>query len=70
MAGSVPDMGAGCSLEPKRNWVSLGGGAKGGPSPQEARKISSQCSARAETTWTRTRKDGQVEHDEEGSAQV
>ncbi len=70
MAGSVTDMGAGCSLEPERNRVSLGEGAREGPAPQEARKISSQCSARAETTWTRTRKDGQVGHDEEGSART
>jgi hypothetical protein len=39
-----------------------------GLAPQEAGKISSQCSARAETTWTRTRKDEQVGRDEEGSA--
>jgi hypothetical protein len=63
-------MGAGCCLGPEENWVSLGEGGREGPDPQEARKISSQCSARAETTWTRTRKDRQVGRDEEGSAQT
>jgi hypothetical protein len=30
---SVPDMGAGCCLEPEGNGVSLGEGGEGGPSP-------------------------------------
>jgi hypothetical protein len=47
-----------------------GKGAREGLAPKEARKISSQCSARAETTWTRTRKEGQVGRDEERSAQT
>jgi hypothetical protein len=63
----VLDMRAGCCLGPEGNGVSLGEGGEGRPGPQEARKISSQCSVRAETTWTRTRKDGQVGCDEEGS---
>jgi hypothetical protein len=63
-------MGAGCCLGPKGNGVSLGVGSEGGPAPQEAREISSKCSAWAETTWTRTRKDGQIGRDEEGSART
>jgi hypothetical protein len=66
----LPDMGAGCYLEPEGNGVSLGEGDKRGPGPQEAREISSRCLARAETTWTRTRKKGQVGCDEERSART
>jgi hypothetical protein len=33
-----------------------GKGVKGGMAPQEAGKISSQCSVRARTTWARTRR--------------
>ncbi len=47
-----------------------GKGAWEGLAPQYAREISSQCSTRAETTWTRTRRNGQVELDEEGSART
>ncbi len=36
--------------------------------PTWEREISSQCSVRAETTWRRTRRNGQVGRDEEGSA--
>jgi hypothetical protein len=42
-----------------------GRGVREGPAPQEARKISSQCSAREEATWRRKKKEGRVEHDEE-----
>jgi hypothetical protein len=41
---------------------------KEGLAPQEAREINRQCSTRAETTWTRTRRKGQVGRDEEGLA--
>ncbi len=67
---SVPEMGAGRCLGPKENGVSLGEGGEGGPIPQEAREISSQCSTRAGTTWTRTKRSGQVGHDEEGSVRT
>jgi hypothetical protein len=40
-------------------------GVKGGPAPQKAGKISSQCSARKEATWRRKRKEGGVGRDEE-----
>ncbi len=63
-------MRVGRCLEPKGNGVSLGEGGEGGPGPQEAREMSSQCPTRAETTWTRTRRNGQVGHDEEGSART
>jgi hypothetical protein len=36
-----------------------------GPALLEARKISSQCSARAEATWRRKKRDERVRHDEE-----
>jgi hypothetical protein len=39
MAGSVPDMGAACSLEPERNWVSLGRVGEGEPSPPESKEV-------------------------------
>ncbi len=50
---------------PEGNGVSLGKGGEGGPSPapQEARKISSQCSAREEATW-RTDKSGVMKKDQ------
>jgi hypothetical protein len=47
-----------------------GKGAREGPAPQKAGKISSQCSAKAGTTWARMRKTGQVGRDEEGSART
>jgi hypothetical protein len=47
-----------------------GKGVREGLAPQEAREISSQCSTRAETTWTRTRRNGQFGRDEEGSART
>jgi hypothetical protein len=58
-------MGAGCCLGPEG-----GKGAREGLAPQEAGKISSQCSARAGATWARKRKTGQVRRDEEGSART
>ncbi len=56
----MPNMGAGCCLGPEGNGSAWGKGAREGPAPQEAGKISSQCSMRAEATWTRARKDGQI----------
>jgi hypothetical protein len=55
---SVPNMGAGRRLGPEGNGVSLGEGGREGPAPQEARKISSLCSVRAETTWRRKKRNG------------
>ncbi len=52
------------------NGVILGKGGEEGPAPQEAREVSSQCSTRAGTTWTRTRRNRQVGHDKEGSART
>ncbi len=63
----MPDIGVGRCLGPEGNGVSLEEGGEGGPGPREAGKISSQCSARARTTWARTRMTGQVRRDEEGS---
>ncbi len=58
-------------LGPEGNGVSLGGGGgREGPVPQEAMKISSQCSARAEETWKRKKRNGQVRCDEEGLART
>ncbi len=37
---------------------------------REARKISSQCSARAEATWRRKKRNGHVGRDEEGPART
>ncbi len=42
-----------------------GRGVREGPVPQEARKISSQCSARAEETWRRKKRNERVGRDEE-----
>ncbi len=66
----MPDVGAGCCLGSEGNGVSLGKGGEGGPGPQEARKISSQCSAKAGTTWARARKTNQVGCDEGGSTRT
>jgi hypothetical protein len=60
----VPDMGAGHCPGPEGNGVRRG--VREGPAPQEARKISSQCSAKAEATWRRKKRNGQVRRDEEG----
>jgi hypothetical protein len=59
-------MRAGHCLGPEGNGVSSGEGGEEGPAPQEAEEISSQYSARAGATWTRTKKAGQIGHDEEG----
>jgi hypothetical protein len=67
---SVPDIEAGCCQGPEGNGVSSGKGVKGGLAPQEAGKISSQCSARAGTTWARTRRTGQDGRDEGGSVRT
>jgi hypothetical protein len=63
-------MGVGGCLGPEGNGVSLGEGVRGAHPPKEVRKISSQCSMRAETTLRRTRRNGQVGRDEEGSVQT
>jgi hypothetical protein len=63
-------MRVGRCLEPEGNGAAWGMGVREGPAPQEAREISKQCSTRAETTWTRTRRKGQVGRDEEGSART
>ncbi len=42
-----------------------GRGIREGLVPQEARKISSQFSARAEATWRRKKRNERVGHDEE-----
>jgi hypothetical protein len=63
-------MGGGRCLGPEGNRVSLVEGMREGPAPQEAREINSQCSTRAETTWRRTRRNGKVGCDEEGSART
>jgi hypothetical protein len=47
-----------------------GRGVREGPDHHEAREISSQCSARAETIWRRNKRNGQVGRDEEGSVQT
>ncbi len=65
----VPNMGAGPGVawdlrEMGSAWVR---GVREGTAPQEVRKISSRCSTRAETTWRRTWRNGQVGRDEEGS---
>jgi hypothetical protein len=44
---------------------SWGRGVREGPAPQEARKISSQCSARAEATWGIKKRNKRVGGDEE-----
>jgi hypothetical protein len=44
-------------------------GVRDGLAPWEARKISSQCTAKAGMTWARTRRTSQVRRDERGSAQ-
>jgi hypothetical protein len=41
-----------------------------GPAPQEAGEISNQCSARAEATWRRKKRNGQVGSDEGVPAQT
>jgi hypothetical protein len=49
----VPNMGVGHCLGPEGMESAWGKGAREGPAPQEARKMSSQCSARTGTTWAR-----------------
>ncbi len=60
---TVPDVKAGYCLGSEGNRVSLGEGVREGLAPQEAGKISSQCSTKAETRWARTRKTNQVRRD-------
>jgi hypothetical protein len=43
----------------------MGEGVREGPAPQRARKISSQCSTRAESTLRRKKRNVQVGRDEE-----
>ncbi len=67
----MPDMGAERCLGPEKMGPSWGRGVRGeGLAPQEARKISSQCSAREEATWRRKKKEGQVGRDEGGQEQT
>ncbi len=47
-----------------------GKGVREEPAPQEAGKISSHYSAKARTTWARTRKTNQVGHDGGGPART
>ncbi len=63
----MPNIGAGCCLEPEVNGVSLGEGGEGLPGPQKAGKISS---ARKEATWRSKKKEKRVRHDEEGPART
>ncbi len=66
----MPYIEAGFAWDLREMGLARGKGVKGGPAPEEAGKISSQCSARAGTTWAKTRRTGQVRHDEEGSART
>jgi hypothetical protein len=45
--------------------LTWGEGVREGPAPQEARKISSQCSVRAEATWRKKKRNERVRRDEE-----
>jgi hypothetical protein len=67
---TVPDVEASYCLGSEGYRVSLGEGVREDPAPQEAGKISSQCSTKAETRWARMRKTNQVGRDEGGSAQT
>jgi hypothetical protein len=62
----VPDMRARRCLGPEENGVRLGEGVREDPAPQGTRKISTQCSARAEATWRRKKRNRRDGHDEEG----
>jgi hypothetical protein len=68
----VPEMGVGRCLGPEGNGVSSGEGGEGGPGPprSEEDKQSVLNEDRTGTTWTRTRRSGQVGCDEEGSART
>jgi hypothetical protein len=59
-------MGVSYCLGPEEIGSARGKGSREGPAPQEAGKISSQCSARAGTTGARRRKTGQVRREEDG----
>ncbi len=66
----VPDREAGRCLGPEGNAVSLGEGVREGLAPKEARKISSQCSAREEVTWRRKKRNRGVRREEGGLART
>jgi hypothetical protein len=56
----VPDVEEGFVWDLREMGSAWRKGVREGPAPQEAGKISNQCSTRAETTWARTRKANQV----------
>jgi hypothetical protein len=56
-------MGAGHCLDLREMGSAWGRGEREGPAPQEARKISSQCSAGEEATW-RKDKSGVMKKDQ------
>jgi hypothetical protein len=62
----VPDLRAGLAWDRREMGSACGRGAREGPAPQEAGKISSQCSARAGETWSRKKRNRQVGYEEEG----
>ncbi len=61
----MPDRGVGIAWDLRKMGSTCGRGVREGLALQEARNISSQCSARAEATWRRKKRDEQVRHDEE-----
>jgi hypothetical protein len=63
----VPDRGAGHCLGPEGNGVNLGEGGEGGPGPQGSKEDKQSCSARAEATWRRKKRNERVGRDEEFS---
>jgi hypothetical protein len=67
---TVPDVEAGYCLGLMEMGLTWGKGEREDPVPQEAGKISSQYSAKAGTTWVRTRKTNQVGRDGGGLAQT
>jgi hypothetical protein len=66
----VPEIEGAVAWDLRKMGSAWGKWVREGQAPQEAGKISSQFSARAGTTWAKTRRTGQVGHDEEGSAQT
>jgi hypothetical protein len=61
-----PTEEGGVAWDLRKTGSAWGRGVREGPAPQKTRKMSSQCSARAETTWRRKKRTGQVGRDEEG----
>ncbi len=71
ISSTCPRHGSGALPGIWGKWGQLRGGGLGRAwPPKEAGMISSQCSARAETTWRRKKRDGQVGCNEEGPAQT